>query len=416
MRDLGGGAARLLRLLGLHPGPDISIAAAASLDGSPVRHVGGLLTELSRANLLTEHSPGRYTFHDLLRTYASELAARDECAADRRAATRRCLDHYLHAAHDAAMLLDAHRTPLSMAAPHRGVTSETAADYAAAVRWFAVEYRVLLRAVDLALAAGYDTHTWQLSWALVTFLDRQGRWPELIAVQSAALTAARRLADLPGQARAHSALGRAHAMSGHARQAETHLAVALRVYGELRDPAGSSCAHLDLATLRAMGGSDRSALRHAERALDLYRTLGHSTGAPRALQVIGRQHARLGAYGNGLDHLHRACRLQEAGGDQRGNQETWRTLGEVYHRLGRYPEASSCYRRAVDLCHSLGDRYYEADALRLLGRTRYAAGEVDWARASWGEALTILEHLAHPAAVAVRADLRDPADVGPPVV
>ncbi|HEX8344347.1 MAG TPA: hypothetical protein VF657_06320, partial [Actinoplanes sp.] len=76
----------------------------------------------------------------------------------------------------------------------------------------------------------------------------------------------------------------------------------------------------------------------------------------------------------------------------------------------------SCYRRAVDLCHSLGDRYYEADALRLLGRTRYAAGEVDWARASWGEALTILEHLAHPAAVAVRADLRDPADVGPPVV
>jgi hypothetical protein len=28
----------------------------------------------------------------------------------------------------------------------------------------------------------------------------------------------------------------------------------------------------------------------------------------------------------------------------------------------------------------------------------------------------ILEDLAHPAAISVRADLRDPADVGPPVV
>jgi hypothetical protein len=189
-RDLGDGAARLLRLLGLHPGPDISVVAAASLGGLAVRQAGGLLTELSRANLVTEQTPGRYAMHDLLRAYAAELGTMHDHPEHRQVATRRCLDHYLHSAHNAAQLLDVHRTPLTLSTPHPGVTPETMTDYAAALRWFSVEYRVLLAAVNGALAAGYDAHTWRLSWALVTFLDRQGRWPELIAAQSAALTAA----------------------------------------------------------------------------------------------------------------------------------------------------------------------------------------------------------------------------------
>jgi hypothetical protein len=84
--------ARLFRLLGLHPGPDVSAAAAASLFGSPVRP---LLAELTRAHLLTEHQPGRYVFHDLLRAYAIEQAQLHDSAAERRAATGRLHDHYV---------------------------------------------------------------------------------------------------------------------------------------------------------------------------------------------------------------------------------------------------------------------------------------------------------------------------------
>ena len=75
-------AARLFRLLGRHLdpdiGPDIGAAAAASLAGHPVPVTRRLLTELSRASLLVEHAPGRYTCHDLLRVYAVDLTAASE--------------------------------------------------------------------------------------------------------------------------------------------------------------------------------------------------------------------------------------------------------------------------------------------------------------------------------------------------
>jgi hypothetical protein len=66
-------AARLFRLLGLHPGPDTCAPAAASLAGQPLPDVRRTLAELARANLITEYAPGRYGFHDLLRTHAADL-------------------------------------------------------------------------------------------------------------------------------------------------------------------------------------------------------------------------------------------------------------------------------------------------------------------------------------------------------
>ena len=66
-------AARLFRLLGLYPGSDLSVSAAASLAGLPTAWTHTLLTELTRASLLTERTPGRYGCHDLLGAYATEL-------------------------------------------------------------------------------------------------------------------------------------------------------------------------------------------------------------------------------------------------------------------------------------------------------------------------------------------------------
>ena len=68
-------AARLFRLLGLCPGADIGIATVASLAGVTVAEVRPVLAELTRACLLTEQSPGRYAFHDLLRAYAGRTGS-----------------------------------------------------------------------------------------------------------------------------------------------------------------------------------------------------------------------------------------------------------------------------------------------------------------------------------------------------
>src|SRR5258706_5155413 len=105
-----------LRLLGVHPGPDISVPAAASLLGGGVPEAGGALAELNRAHLLTEPSPGRFCCHDVLRAYAAEQAQARDGAAEGSAAIHRVLDHYLHTAHAAALLLYPHREVLSLPA------------------------------------------------------------------------------------------------------------------------------------------------------------------------------------------------------------------------------------------------------------------------------------------------------------
>jgi hypothetical protein len=64
----------MFRLLSLHPGSDIAAPAAASLAGRDEAEGRRMLRELSRAHLLAERSPGRYSCHALLRGYAAEQA------------------------------------------------------------------------------------------------------------------------------------------------------------------------------------------------------------------------------------------------------------------------------------------------------------------------------------------------------
>ncbi|MEH0468681.1 BTAD domain-containing putative transcriptional regulator [Streptomyces sp. B21-097] len=73
-RRLEPDAARLLRLLPRHDDTDLTPAAAAALSGLPVRRAGLLLATLADAHLLTEHAPGRYALHELVRAFAAELA------------------------------------------------------------------------------------------------------------------------------------------------------------------------------------------------------------------------------------------------------------------------------------------------------------------------------------------------------
>jgi DNA-binding SARP family transcriptional activator len=69
---LGEQAAQLFGLLGMHPGPDITVSTAASLAAMSLGQAYLALTELCDEHLLTEYSPGRYSCHDLVRAYAAD--------------------------------------------------------------------------------------------------------------------------------------------------------------------------------------------------------------------------------------------------------------------------------------------------------------------------------------------------------
>jgi DNA-binding SARP family transcriptional activator len=136
-QQLSTAAARLFRLLGLHPGPDITAAAAASLAGLPSAQARRLLAELACSHLITEHQPGRFTTHELLRAYAAEQAHRQDSHAEQRAAVQRMLDHYLHTTYAASQLINPHPVyeAISPGPPGAGITPESLADDAAANAW-----------------------------------------------------------------------------------------------------------------------------------------------------------------------------------------------------------------------------------------------------------------------------------------
>jgi hypothetical protein len=177
-RALSAGAARLFRLLGLHPGPDIGLAAGASLAALQPAEARALLAELTRAHLLAEHAPGRYAFHDLLRSYAAEQAQARESQQERDAAVHRILDHYLHTAHRTAMLIEPHFDPLSLVPAQPGVVLGAAGTAEDAMAWLTAEHAALLAAVLLAADAGHGRHAWQLAWAVTTAFIRRGSWPD----------------------------------------------------------------------------------------------------------------------------------------------------------------------------------------------------------------------------------------------
>jgi tetratricopeptide (TPR) repeat protein len=404
-QTLSPAAATLFRLLGVHPGPDTSVAAAASLADLPVERVPPLLAEIANANLIIEQVPGRYRFHDLLRTYAADLANTTDSAGDRRAAIGRVLDHYLHTAHVADRLLNPTRDPITPIPVRPGVVPEPLDDHGPALAWFTAEHPVLLAAQDQAAAEGFDAHVWQLAWTLDTFLDRQGHWHDWAACGQAALDAAHRMADEAGQAHAGRRLAYAHAQLGDYESAHTHFRQALDLYARTADDLGQALTHHGLAVAWEQQGHPTEALHHTQQALDLYRVVGHRRGQANALNSIGWCYGLLGEYEQALANCEQALALHQELGDRMGEAYTWDSLGYAYHHLGRYAEAIACYQHALDLHRDLGVRYDEADALTHLGDTHHAAGDPGAARDSWQRALTILTDLAHPDADQVRAKL-----------
>jgi len=374
--------------------------------GLPVRSTQPLVAGLARAHLIIEMTPGRYTFQDLLRAYAAELTHTVESRAERHAAIHRLLDHYLHTAYAGARLLHPHRDRITVASAETGTAALAGPEQAMA--WFGVEYPVLLAAIDLAARDGFDTHAWQLAWAMGDYFDRRGLWHDWASSMATALDAARRLGDRQAEAYAHRGLGRACAQMGRLTYAHTHFQQALRISGRAGDDTGQAHSHLNLAWMFGQQGRHAEALAHAQQALEHYQTAGHRPGQARALNSVGWRHAQLHRYEQALNCCNQALGLLQEIGDHRGEANTWDSLGYSYHHLGRHSQAIVCYQHAVDLFRAVGDRYYEADTLSHLGDIQYAAGAVEAADKSWRDALDILDPLGHIDAEQLRAKLSHP--------
>jgi tetratricopeptide (TPR) repeat protein len=355
---------------------------------------------------VVEHTPGRFAFHDLLRAFATELADAVDTEADRRAALRRVLDHYLYTARIADRLLYPHRDAIVPGPPSPGVTPESLAGTGQALAWFVTEHPVLLAAVEQSDASGFDTLTWQLAWVVAGFFQRRGHWHDQASTQRTALAAARRADDRLGQALAHRHLAQAYVQLSRYEDARTHYRHALDLYGELGVAIGQGHAHLGLSCVSEWQDRRREALHHAWQARDLFQAADDRPGHALALTVVGWRHAQLGHYDQALAYCLRALPLLQEIGDRYGIAVAWDSLGFAHHHLGHHRQAAACYEQALGLSRNIGDRYDEAATLTRLGDTCHAVGDVDAARHSWQQAVDIFDQLGHPDTDLVRAKLQ----------
>jgi tetratricopeptide (TPR) repeat protein/transcriptional regulator with XRE-family HTH domain len=408
-RELYPESARMFRFLGLHPGSDISVPAAASLAGTDMGKASRLLRELARDCLITEHAPGRFTFHDLLRAYAADQARATDSGPERTAAIGRVLDHYLHTAAHAALTLYPAYEPIALAPPESSTVPEQPAGYQQAMAWFDAEHHVLLTA---ALTAGceFDHHAWQLPWAMMPYLQPRGHHQECAAIQRSALAAAVRLGDIAGQAVSSRLLAAACSMLGDYDQALGHYMTSLNLYKRLGDRRGETKVYHGLGQVAERQGHYADALRHAEQALGLYQAIGDKAAEAEMLNNIGWCHAHLGDYQQARAFCRQALARCAEADHLRLEGNIWDSLGYAEHHVGNFAEAAGCYRRALSIAREVGDRWAEADTLIHLGDTRRADGDLHQAREAWQKALDILDELQSPDVGKIRAKLADVND------
>jgi tetratricopeptide (TPR) repeat protein/transcriptional regulator with XRE-family HTH domain len=396
-------AARMFRLLGLHPGPDITVPAAASLAAVGEREARRMLGDLTRAHMIAEQLPGRYAFHDLLRAYATAKAPGN--GPERAAATGRVLDHYLHTAHGGVQLLRRAREATTLLPPQPGTVPEQLADYDQAMAWFQAEHKVLLMVVGKAGEAGLDSYVWQLTEQLTTFFDRRGYWGSFASAQRTALAASLRLGDQNKQAVANSRLGQSLKRLGYGEDASIHFEKALGLYRQLGDRIGEGRVHIGLGALSDSEGRHRDALEHCVRAFELFRAAGDRGWQATVLNNIGWCHAQLGEFEQALACVRQAISLHQELGKRESEACAWDSLGYVHAQLGQHSDALACHERAIAMFRQLGDRFNEADVLAHVGDVQHAAGKVPQAREAWQLALAILDELQLPYAAEVRAKL-----------
>ncbi|WP_258318683.1 AfsR/SARP family transcriptional regulator [Streptomyces griseorubiginosus] len=404
-RALGAEAARLFRLLALHPGPDAALPAVAALAGTPAARTRVLLAELVRGHLLTEQPAGRFAFHDLLRAYATELVAALDHDAVRRSAAHRMFDFYLHTAHLADALLTPRPTPAALPEAQPGCTPMELTDHRQAQSWFSAEQQVLLAAVEQASVSGFPEHTWRLASALTTYLDRHGNRRALTAAHTSALDAARRQGDVVGQAEAHRGLGLAEDRLERPDEARAHYLRALELFGAVGSDSGQARIHQHLSRMSEAHGRHEEALGHAHESLAHHRAAGDRAGESAALNHIGWILAQLGDHRRALAHCLQALEPARETGDLNGQAHIHDSLGWIRHRLGEHTEAVDHYQQALELFHQTGDRHGEAAGLVCLGDLHDTTGRPYPARVAWNRALAVTAELGLPDADPLRAGL-----------
>ncbi|MDQ4012068.1 MAG: tetratricopeptide repeat protein [Actinomycetota bacterium] len=386
---------RAFRLLGWHPGPEITpVVIAAVADVSP-GHGRQLLRELVDHNLLEQllvaSVPGgpRYRMHDLVRRYARECADAEESPAERAAAVDRLASSYLAITREADRLL----RPYVSSDPDESTASGTVlafADASQARTWLTVERHNLLGCVR---AMSPTTEAAGLSTVLAVHFRDFGFWSDVRRLYDQTLAVHRHLGDRRGEVDALKGLGEVEWLVGECGKARDYHTQALVLARQLGDRCVEVDALWGLGDVERLVGEYGQARDYHTEALTLARQLAYRRGEVDALWGLGQVARLVGEYGQARDYHTEALTLARHLGYRRGEAEALRGLGEVERLVGEYGQARDYYTQALALARDLGYRRVEADALWGLGQVERLVGEYGQAREYHTQALALARYL-----------------------
>jgi tetratricopeptide (TPR) repeat protein len=372
-QHLPGDRRRLLRLLALHPGQDFDAYAATALADTDLDTTQTHLDHLCGDHLLQQGSPGRYTFHDLVRAHATTRAHDEDRPPDRRAALSRLFDHYLSTTATAMNTLHPAEAHLRPQLPPSGTPAPDLTDPATALTWLEVERPTLVAVVAHTATHGWPTHTTRLSRALFRYFTG-GHNTDALTVHGHARDAARHSGDPTGQAHALTDLGTTHWGLGRYEPAAEHFQQALDLFRRVGDPAGEARALGNLGVAEERLGRYRPAADHYAQVLTLCRETGDGDVEAHALNGLGEVEVRSGRYGQAGDHFQQALTLYRQSGNHTGEASTLDSLGTLHIHLGQPAQATGHYQQALTIARETSNRGREACALNGLGEAADAAG------------------------------------------
>lgn len=432
-RDLPDEAARMFRALGLHPGPDISLSAAAAALGVPVRTARRALDILLGAFLIQSSRPHRYELHDLLRAYALDQARTADSAVERRATLDRMLRWYIASASGASLMLSPGDSFPGDVPPVEGPEPAMFADAAAAYEWFDTERPNLVANVRAALDVGLPRRAWELAmvlapiqaqhfsfddWAVLSeqavtaaealadpaalasalhnrgiFLFRRRALDEARTTHARALAIREETGDEQGICRSLNALGliglRTRDLSG---AAASFAATAERAH-RIGDPHWEGLGRMNLAEARLEAGEVALALETVRPLPQFFADLYDPAYEGNALWLLAWAERLAGNLAAAQAAIDAALRIAEQASNRMW--EAWWLIeaGRVHLAAGEMTEAMNCYRMAASLERQIGDHSREATALDCVGEVQLAAGHPEDAAAFHREAAYMHQQL-----------------------
>lgn len=378
-RQLSPAAARLFRLLPVHTGPDATLPLLASLAGVPPAGAGLLLRELSRARLVSEPRPGRYTQHDLIAVYATELAQPSDDAA---AAADRLLDHYTRSVQSIADRAMQSVVRVVDGSPLPGVTPSLFDDSLAALEWFRSERENLGAAVLDSYRRGGNP--WRLVADAFDLHLRAARLRQWADLARPGLDAAVAAGDRLAEAHLRRLLGNVHVLEEIDRGKREYRR-ALALFRDLGDPAGEAAVEIKLAEAQAVIPDTPDYARaapHYERGAALFRAVGNPRGEQIMLVGLGRCQLSLGHTADGVATLTAALDVALASGHLQRAATVLLHLGAASGR----PDAADFLLAAHRLYVETGVRYWALITQLMLAESYLAAGREHDARAVWERA------------------------------